>query len=132
VLTQAGYQVTESQPQIFWSLQCDGSPLEIELRVDYLVEREGKRYVAEVKTGEHAPRLTNAATRRQLLEYRVAYPEVDGALLVDMEAERVMEVAFDIPPTSAAPARRPSIRWQTLAITTCASALAGAILARWL
>lgn len=44
-----------------------------------------------MKTGKLAPRLDHAATRRQLLEYRVAFG-VDGVLLVDAEAERVTVV----------------------------------------
>jgi hypothetical protein len=56
----------------------------------------GLRYVAEVKTGAFAPRLETAATRRQLLEYRIAF-DVDGVLLVDADAERVRLVEFPLP-----------------------------------
>ncbi len=49
--------------------------------------------MAEVKTGAAAPQLSTAATRRQLLEYRVAF-DVDGVLLVDAEAGRVQRVVF--------------------------------------
>ena len=65
----------------------------IALRADLLVERGGRRYVAEVKTGEAAPSLATAATRRQLLEYLIAY-RVDGVLLVDAERGSVHEVEF--------------------------------------
>ena len=49
--------------------------------------------MAEVKTGISAPLLTNAATRRQLLEYCVAY-QVDSVLLVDVDAQAIREVTF--------------------------------------
>jgi hypothetical protein len=72
---------------------CDGEPQAIELRADLLVSRAGRRFVAEVKTGASAPRLQTPATRRQLLEYSVAY-DADGVLLVDIDAQRIHEVRF--------------------------------------
>ena len=68
--------------------RTDGRTL---LRADLLVTRNGRRYVAEVKTGRTAPRLDCAATRRQLLEYRIAFG-VDGVLLVDAESDCVIVV----------------------------------------
>jgi hypothetical protein len=53
------------------------------------------RYIAEVKTGRAAVRLDTAATRRQLLEYRVAF-DVDGVLLVDAEAGEIRLVEFPL------------------------------------
>jgi hypothetical protein len=73
----------------------------VDVRADYVVGVSGRRYVAEVKTGVFAPRLETAATRRQLLEYRIAF-DVDGVLLVDAETERVRLIEFPLPP--AAPA----------------------------
>lgn len=67
--------------------------MEIELRADLLVRQGARRFVADVKTGAEAPKITTAATRRQLLEYRVAYA-VDGVLLVDMASRRVHLVEF--------------------------------------
>jgi len=67
--------------------------LAMELRADYLVERGGELLVAEVKTGEEAPSLETAATRRQLLEYHVAFA-VDGVLLVSPEQGTIQRVAF--------------------------------------
>ena len=96
LLERLGYAVCERQAATSWAVTCDGEVHEVALRADLLVERDGKRYVAEVKTGRVAPRLATAATRRQLLEYRVAY-DVDGILLVDAEDGRVMHVDFHLP-----------------------------------
>jgi hypothetical protein len=93
LLHQLGYEVLERQAALAWSIECDGEAHPVQLRADLLVERAGRRYVAEVKTGTTAPLLTNAATRRQLLEYCVAY-QVDSVLLVDIEASEVREVRF--------------------------------------
>jgi len=93
VLARAGFRVRERQVPLVFPVVCDGEALAIALRADLVVERGGRRYVAEVKTGDAAPSLTTAATRRQLLEYLVAY-RVDGVLLVDAERGSVHEVEF--------------------------------------
>lgn len=93
LLRRAGYRVLERQLHGRWALEIDGRAVEVSNRADLLVGRGRQRYVAEVKTGQRAPDPTLPATRRQLLEYRLAYP-VDGVLLVDMSAERVVEVRF--------------------------------------
>ncbi len=101
LLDRLGYAICERQAATSWTIHCDRAPYQVPLRADLIVERGGRRYVAEVKTGRAAPRLETASTRRQLLEYRVAY-DVAGVLLVDAEAERVMEIEFPLP---APPAR---------------------------
>jgi hypothetical protein len=92
-LMDLGYEIIGIQVAAEYELWIDEEPLTIGLRADYLVEKGGRRYVAEVKTGKLAPRLDTAATRRQLLEYRVAFG-VDGALLVDAEAGTVRVISF--------------------------------------
>jgi hypothetical protein len=74
--------------------------------------------VAEVKTGTLAPRIETATTRRQLLEYRVAFA-VDGVLLVDADAGTVRRVEFPLP--LARPARRAA--WLLLGIALGALAV---------
>ncbi|NOU32782.1 MAG: hypothetical protein HOO96_33165, partial [Polyangiaceae bacterium] len=88
LLADAGYAVVDAQVRRRWLLSVDGEDFPVDLRADYLAEKEGALFVAEVKTGGAAPQLSTAATRRQLLEYRVAF-DVDGVLLVDAEAGRV-------------------------------------------
>jgi len=95
LLAEAGYAVLEEQCCIEWTFACDGEPVTVELRCDAVVARDGRRLVAEVKTGAQAPSLTTAATRRQLLEYAVAY-RADGELLVDPEAGEIHEVDFGL------------------------------------
>ena len=68
----------------------------VHLRADFLAERRGETFVAEVKAGAESVKVTGRATRRQLLEYLFAF-EVDGVLLVDMQAEKVRVVDFPQP-----------------------------------
>ena len=96
LLRRLGFRVLGRQVGTRYGVGLDGTRVAVDLRADYLVAHGGRRYVAEVKTGRLAPRLDTATTRRQLLEYRVAF-DVDGVLLVDAEADRVHEVDFPLP-----------------------------------
>ena len=95
LLERAGFRIVARQARISWAPLVDGEPYPIELRADYLVEADGERLVAEVKTGDEAPRLATAATRRQLLEYHVAFG-VDGVLLVCPERGSIHRIEFPL------------------------------------
>ncbi len=99
MLEAAGYRIVAKQARAWWTPTLDGEPHETELRADYLVELEedGSLFVAEVKTGERAPDLSTAATRRQLLEYEIAFNVALGAtgvLLVCPERGTIHRVQF--------------------------------------
>lgn len=91
LLRSVGYAVVDRQVTGRFTLWIDDEAHELTCRADLLVERRGRRFVAEVKTGTRAPDPTHPATRRQLMEYLVAFP-VAGVLLVDMEEGRVRRV----------------------------------------
>lgn len=95
LLEAAGFEVVERQARVVWAPLVDGVPQHLELRADYLVEAGDELLVAEVKTGDEAPNLDTAATRRQLLEYHVAFG-VDGVLLVSPERGTVQRVMFPL------------------------------------
>jgi len=93
LLERAGFRVVARQARTRWAPLVDGEPHELEVIADYLVETGSERLVAEVKTGDDAPELGNAATRRQLLEYHVAFA-ADGVLLVCPERRTIHRVEF--------------------------------------
>ena len=97
ILERSGYAVLDRQVMGSWSVRADGESVTFGLRADYLVERKGKRYIAEVKTGRLAPRLSHGPTRRQLLEYSAAF-DVHGVILVDADAETLTHVDVDLFP----------------------------------
>jgi Holliday junction resolvase-like predicted endonuclease len=101
LLVAAGYRLLGRQVRCAWAPLVDGEPCELELRADYLVEKDGEQLVAEVKTGDEAPSVTTAATRRQLLEYHVAFA-VDGVLLVCPERGAIHRVTFPSLPSVGA------------------------------
>jgi hypothetical protein len=94
-LRELGYEIQGSQVEGSYEVLIDGLAQRVTLRADYVVTREGRTFVAEVKSGEQAPRLSTRATRRQLLEYLVAFPG-DGVLLVDAERQAVHHVEFPV------------------------------------
>ncbi|MBT8492259.1 MAG: hypothetical protein KJO07_04295 [Deltaproteobacteria bacterium] len=99
LLRNRGFRIEARQKTLRWAISVDGQPHYCQLRADLLVEKSGRRFVAEVKTGALAPRPSNVSTRRQLLEYLIAY-RVDGVLLVAPERRQVVELGF--PMTAAA------------------------------
>lgn len=95
LLEERGFAILERQAPGSWWIWVDGEPEAVGVRADYLVARGGLSYVAEVKTGQRAPDPLFAATRRQLLEYSLAF-DVDGILLVDAEQRTIRTVAFPV------------------------------------
>ena len=125
LLERHGFAVLGAQAVIDHPVRIDGRVVMIALRADYLAEKDGLRYVVEVKTGALAPRIETSATRRQMLEYRIAF-DVDGVLLVDAESGLVHEVTF---PTLErfGGARRGASGWSVVAVAVAAVAVAAVV-----
>lgn len=101
LLEVSGFKVIGRQVRQSWTLWADGEEVSFTLIADYLVTRGGRRWVAEVKTGERSLDLRHGPTRRQLLEYRQAFA-VHGVLVVDAEGQTLRSVRFPAPRTSSA------------------------------
>lgn len=123
LLRRAGYRITGRQVEAELTYGRDGDAVRVTVRADLLVRRGGRAFVAEVKTGPEATRLSTPATRRQLLEYAHAFA-VDGVLLVDPEAARVSVV--EVPARPAPPRARPGrdLAWVAIGAVLGAAALA--------
>ena len=93
LLDKAGYQIESEQASSHLEVIIDGARQTCLVRADFIVRKRGKRYVAETKGGEVSASLTTAATRRQLLEYTLAF-DTDGVLLVDAARGEIHEVSF--------------------------------------
>jgi hypothetical protein len=102
LLEAAGWRVLEAHPPAELAVEVDGEPFGQPLQADYLCEQDSRTLPAEVKTGQAAD-LGARATRRQLLEYAVAYRS-GATLLVDADAGTVAEVRF---PAAGAPGTAP-------------------------
>lgn len=95
LLEAHGYRILGRKLATRYRVHVDGSRHEVQLVLDYLVERGGEQLAAEVKSGPSAPRLEHRETRRQLLEYQLALG-ARAVLLVDPERERIRRVEFPL------------------------------------
>jgi hypothetical protein len=93
ILRAHGFSIVGAQVAAEYPVEVDGEIVVCGVRADYVVQKRGARFVAEVKTGTYAPRIATASTRRQLLEYGIAF-DVDGVLLVDAERDVIHTVSF--------------------------------------
>jgi Holliday junction resolvase-like predicted endonuclease len=101
LLTAAGYVIVARQQRAAYALRSGESAMQVKLSFDFVVEKDGKICVAEVKTGALGPQLKHADTRRQLLEYQLA-SGASEVLLVDPEREQISQVSFPIAPPQLA------------------------------
>lgn len=81
LLKRNGYKILQEQIRVDGHIFVDDVLEKFELRPDFLIEKEGVQYIAEIKTGESA-NPSNRNTRRQLHEYSY-YSGNDVILLVD-------------------------------------------------
>ena len=93
LLATYGYEIVERQAYRTWTLTVDGKPVQAACRVDFLMRRGGKIWVADAKTGQLVSNPRHPSTRRQLLEYAHCFG-VDGALLVNTDTESVHQIRF--------------------------------------
>ncbi len=95
-LINQGFSILGEQLEYKHSYFVNSEETSSILTIDYLVEKNGRLYVVEVKSGKTAISIKNRSTRRQLLEYAVAI-ECEGVYLLDMENEELSLITFDFP-----------------------------------
>lgn len=88
-----GYRVLSEQGEVEIDVSLNGVRRELTIRPDFIVKKNGKTAVIEVKTGKQAPDPLYTNTRRQLLEYWF-YLNVDEAYLFDAEREELIRVDY--------------------------------------
>ena len=92
LLENYGYKVLDEQIKLNGYFFIDDKLSEFDLRPDLLVEKDGVKYIAEIKTGEVA-NPSNRNTRRQLHEYSY-FSKQDVVLLVDPIKKSIKKVSF--------------------------------------
>ena len=92
-LQEKGYNIVDEQKTYDHNYEVNGESRSSKLIVDYIVEKNGKKYIVEVKSGKSAISLTDKNSRRQLLEYDFVI-ENDGIVLLDMENRNMQFVKF--------------------------------------
>ena len=93
ILRKNGYAIIDAQKSKPLLITIGDKIHRYLVRIDYLVRKRGKVFVVEVKSGEKIPYITNRETRRQMLEYYLAYQPY-GILLLNMKNKNISEVKF--------------------------------------
>ena len=99
ILKKNGYAIIDTQKSKPLLITIGDKIHRYLVRIDYLAKKRGKVYVVEVKSGEKIPYITNRETRRQMLEYYLAY-QPSGILLLNMKNKSISEVKFQFESTS--------------------------------
>ena len=95
VLKKMGFKIIGNNIKYNYNLLADEESIPVGLEIDYLVRKNSKTYIIEVKTGESATQITNSSTRRQILEYSL-FIKNDGVFLLDMENKTLKEIVYPI------------------------------------
>jgi len=93
ILRKNGYAIIDTQKSKPLLITIGDKIHRYLVRIDYLARKRGKVFVVEVKSGEKIPYITNRETRRQMLEYYLAYQPC-GILLLNMRNKSISEVKF--------------------------------------
>jgi len=96
LLKKHNFKVIDKQRRADIITYIDGRPNLSYVQADFIVEKRGKYYVAEVKSGETVANPSDPSTRRQLLEYKFAY-QPDGLILVDMVERKLHLIDYYLP-----------------------------------
>lgn len=126
LLRAAGYRVVGVHVTRPWPVRLGGRTTVINLVADLLVEKRGRRYVAEVKSGDLVSSIRHGPTRRQILEYSLAF-DSQAVLLVDARRGTFETVGFP-----RATARRARARLSAGLAVAFAALLLGVCVGLWL
>ena len=92
-LQRRGYKIEKRQYRHKTGVFVNGKWVAADVVIDILAKKKGKKYLIEVKTGDKAPSPSSPATRRQLLEYSLLFPD-RKIYLFDMEREVLLHIEF--------------------------------------
>jgi len=121
-LNNEGYKIVDIQQKQPIVLYIDGKPYSSYVQVDFIVKKNRKKYIVEVKTGKKT-RATTALVRRQLLEYYLVF-NPQGILLLDMDKGTLKRIEFEW--------GKPTYSWYGFIIAGLLGALFGIMLWRFL
>ena len=92
ILKKNNYEIIHEQEIIYGFLYENNKKIMYKIIPDFLVEKNGLRFLAEVKTGKSA-NIENRYTRRQLLEYSHLL-NTKVSLLIDTDKEVIKKINF--------------------------------------
>ena len=95
LLQEAGYQVLKIKPTVEVRMEIGDSQHHFELKSDYLVARDGRRYLVclhrDGKTARLQAKVWRNALLRDVLAFRVA-----GIIVMNLDRETLQQVSFRV------------------------------------
>lgn len=95
LLEQAGYQVLVMKPSVEVRMEIEGRSNHFELKSDYLVARDGRRYLVCLQRDDKPVRLQSKAWRNALLRDALAF-RVAGVVVINQDRETMQQVSFRV------------------------------------
>jgi len=95
LLESVGYKVLTVKPTVEIQMEIEGSSYRFELKNDYLVSRDGRRYLVCIHKDDRGARLQSKVWRNALLRDVLAF-RVAGIIVLDMEKETLQQVSFRV------------------------------------
>jgi Holliday junction resolvase-like predicted endonuclease len=95
LLQKTGYRIIDTQKRVQVKTKIDGELFRNTIIADFLVKKNGKTFLVEVKTGKQTEKITSPSIRRQLLEYFLVF-RPDGLILLDMTEKKLHQVEFEL------------------------------------
>ena len=92
ILHKEGYEIIDEQVTFSGFLFENNKKIEYLVKPDFIVKKNGEKFIAEVKTGASIL-IQNRNTRRQILEYS-HLNQNKTVLLVDIENRKIKKIDF--------------------------------------
>lgn len=93
LLEEAGYEILKVKPTVTIRMEIDQQPSPFALKTDFLVSREGRRYIVQIQQANKLLRLQSKLGRNSLLRDVLAF-RTDGILVMNMKRETLSQVRF--------------------------------------
>lgn len=92
-LKRHGFRIIKEQAHSEQVMIIDGERTTFTLRADFIVSKNGKRYIVDAKSGIEGSQPASMPTRRQLLEYYLYY-NVNGVYLYNSRENKLHLIHF--------------------------------------
>ncbi|NLZ38835.1 MAG: hypothetical protein GX893_04425 [Firmicutes bacterium] len=95
ILEEAGYEVVTVKPTLTVKMEINGQQHTFALKNDFLVKKDGRSYLVQIRRDKKTVRLQSKLWRSSLLRDTLAF-RVSGMLILHLERGTLQEVRFRI------------------------------------
>lgn len=95
ILEEAGYEIIKVKPTVNVKMEIDQKPHPFELKSDYLVTKNGRKFLVRIRRDKKAARFQSKMWRSSLIRDVLAF-KAAGILILNLEKETLHQVRFRI------------------------------------